>query len=832
MAGQRQIWPGMFSCQEISKNGSDSIQKLELSVHKRKETIHIHLFGGGLLAMSDIFHKLVWNYRNTKNIINMIKRLTIAFAAMLLCLYASAQGFGGPHYPSPIVHPDNTVTFNLNAPQAKNVRISAQFAPKADMQRLDNGVWTITLGPVTPDIYPYCFEVDGIAVMDPQNPEWFPNEKFKNSLLDVRGDKPLAHELRSVPHGKVDYVNYYSETMGVYGNAIVYTPPTYDKNPDKKYPVFYLISGTTDTEEVYFKVGRMNLILDNLIAEGKAKEMIIVLPYGNPSKYFPAGTFDFTKGDVFSKDLLNDLMPYVEANYRTLNDRDSRAIGGFSRGGNQGLAFGLSNLDKFSYLCSYSSFTSKDIPGVYDKAKKTNKKINLFWLGVGTDDFLYGNAKEYAEFLDSKGIRNIQEYTTGMFGHTWMNARYFLTETFPLLFNKEASKAAMDQASKDKPKKVKKVEDKPEVPAAKPDQQRLTPEVMARLFPPGVVSPEYNKDGSVTFRVLAPDAEKVELECQMFEGTRLMTKGDRGVWEVTMTPEVPDIYPYSFIIDGTKIADPENMNIFPNEGYKASLADIKAAQPDPQDLQDVPHGKVTYTYYTSNAVGFDRPVCIYTPAGYDPAGTEKYPVLYLIHGMTDTYETWFKVGKVNNILDNLIAAGLAKKMIVVMPYANPYPEMMLRGMAKAYNALDTQLTTKEFTESVVPFIEANYNVLTDADNRAIAGFSLGGRQTLACGLGNPDMFHYVCAFAPAIFGPEIKANFENGTYADASKINDSLKLVWLSCGTSDFLYQSSLALEKEMVERDIDHKTMYPGGGHTWMNCRDYLIEVAKLLFK
>ena len=175
----------------------------------------------------------------------MIKRLTITLAAMIMCLYASAQGFGGPQYPSPIVHPDNTVTFNLNAPQAKNVKISAQFAPKADMQRLDNGVWTITLGPVTPDIYPYCFEVDGIAVM--------------------------AHELRSVPHGKVDYVNYYSETMGVYGNAIVYTPPTYDKNPDKKYPVFYLISGTTDTEEVYFKVGRMNLILDNLIAEERPR---------------------------------------------------------------------------------------------------------------------------------------------------------------------------------------------------------------------------------------------------------------------------------------------------------------------------------------------------------------------------------------------------------------------------------------------------------------------------------------------------------------------------------------------------------------------------------
>ena len=760
----------------------------------------------------------------------------LAIIAVLIPAMAQPQRGGrpaGPSSASPIVNPDNTVTFNLNAPEAKSVIISAQFAPKTEMQRRDDGVWTITLGPVAPDIYPYCFEVDGIAVMDPQNPDWFPNEGFKNSMVDVRGSQPMDHAVKSVPHGKVDYVNYYSETLGLHGNAIVYTPPTYDRNLDQKYPVFYLISGTTDTEEVYFKVGKMNLILDNLIAEGKAKEMIIVLPYGNPSKYYPAGTNTFAMGDLFSKDLLNDLMPYVEANYRTINDRENRAIGGFSRGGNQGLAFGLTNLDKFSYLCSYSSFTSMNLPDVYDNAKKTNKKINLFWLGVGTDDFLYGNAKEYAEFLDSRGIRNVQEYTTGKFGHTWMNARYFLSQTFPLLFNKEASAEAMSKSAAVKPKGKKAPAPVPAKPAAPArDGQRLTPELMAKLFPPGVVSPEYNADGSATFRVLAPDAEKVEFECQMFEGVKPMTKGERGVWSVTVKPDQPDIYPYSFIIDGTKIADPNNMEIFPNEGYKASLADVKGPEPDFQDLQKVPHGKVSYTWYTSNAVGFDRPVCIYTPPGYDPASDKKYPVLYLIHGMTDTYETWFKVGKVNNILDNLIAKGLAKPMIVVMPYANPYPEMMLRGLAKMYNPMDTKLTTEEFTESVVPFIEANYKVLTDADNRAIAGFSLGGRQTLACGLGNPDMFHYVCAFAPAIFGPEISANFENGTYAPAAEINEKMNLVWLSCGTSDFLYQSSLQLEKNFKERGIEHKTMYPGGGHTWMNCRDYITAVAQLLFK
>ena len=752
-----------------------------------------------------------------------------ALASLALCISASAQM--GPQTPSTVVNPDNTVTFSISAPQAKNVKISAQFAPKQDMVKGENGVWSITLGPVAPDIYPYCFEVDGIGVMDPQCPDWFPNEGFKNSMIDIRGEEPMDHDLQSVPHGKVNYVNYHSKTLGLFGNAIIYTPPTYDKQTDRRYPVFYLISGTTDTEEVYFKVGKMNLILDNLIAQGKAKEMIIVLPYGNPAKYNPAETFDFTKGDQFSKDLLNDLMPYVEANYRTLNDRDSRAIGGFSRGGNQGLSFGLNNLDKFSYLCSYSSFTSMNIPSVYDKAKKTNKQINLFWLGCGTDDFLYGNAKEYMEFLDSKGIENIQYFTSDKMGHTWMNARHFLSQTFPLLFDKEASAKAMKEAQAAKPKTARKAAE-PAAPAAKPGQQRLTPEVMARLFPKGIISPDYNKDGSVTFRLRAPQAEKVELECQMFEGTRPMTKDDEGVWSVNVTPHEPDIYPYAFIVDGTKIADPENMHIFPNEGFKSSLADVKGPQPHWQDLQDVPHGKISYTYYTSKAVGFDRPVLVYTPAGYDPASSEKYPVLYLIHGMTDTHETWFKVGKINNILDNLIAAGLAKKMIVVMPYANPYPEMIRRGQAKMYNPMDTELTTKEFTESVVPFIEANYNVLTDADSRAIAGFSLGGRQTLACGLGNPDKFHYVCAFAPAVFGPEISGNFENGTYAKADKLNESLKLLWLSCGTSDFLYQSSLQLENNLKDRGIRYTTMYPGGGHTWMNCRDYITEVCKLLFQ
>ena len=200
--------------------------------------------------------------------------------------------------------------------------------------------------------------------------------------------------------------------------------------------------------------------------------------------------------------------------------------------------------------------------------------------------------------------------------------------------------------------------------------------------------------------------------------------------------------------------------------------------------------------------------------------------------MTDTYETWFKVGNMNHILDNLIAQGKAKRMIVVMPYANPYPELMLQGKAKEYDAIDTKRIVDEIVKDVIPYVEQNYNVLADADHRAIAGFSLGGRQTLATGLGNPDLFHYVAAYAPAIFGNEYETNFTNGTYAPVNELKSKLKLMWLGTGRDDFLIQASRGLDNYMTQQGLTHTFYNPGGGHTWMNCRDYLELTVKELFK
>ena len=206
----------------------------------------------------------------------LIRRIGLFWVLFGLYLGALGQPPRGPLVVSPQVNADKSVTFRYLAPQAKDVQLSAQFekAP-VPMTKDAQGIWSVTLGPVKPDIYPYSFRVDGVTVMDPANVAFFPNERFKASLVDVPGDTPLIHAMRDVPHGSINY-EYYPSITGTTGSLVVYTPPGYDQSTSKKYPVYYLISGTTDTEETFFKVGKTNLILDNLIAQGKAKPMITI----------------------------------------------------------------------------------------------------------------------------------------------------------------------------------------------------------------------------------------------------------------------------------------------------------------------------------------------------------------------------------------------------------------------------------------------------------------------------------------------------------------------------------------------------------------------------
>ena len=335
---------------------------------------------------------------------------------------------------------------------------------------------------------------------------------------------------------------------------------------------------------------------------------------------------------------------------------------------------------------------------------------------------------------------------------------------------------------------------------------------------PSISSPEVSADNKITFRYYSKTAKKVSVNGEFQAGFFPLKKDSSGVWSVTVGPIAPDIYPYNFVVDSVQVADPNNTAIFANERFKRSIVDVRGSTPLIHSLQNVPHGKLSYILYNSKTLKTTRQMLVYTPPGFDVNGTVKYPVLYLIHGGSDTEETWTKVGRANLIADNLIAQGKTKPMIIVMPYANVRPAPMPDF-------------TKDVINDIIPYVEANYPVLTDSKNRAIAGFSVGGGQTLNIGLTNTDKFAYVSSYAPYTATEEFQKNFTNWSL-DAAKINKDLKLFTISVGKDDFLYESVKQNLKMFDEKKVKVKSYIVTGGHTWMNCKKYLATTLQEIFK
>ncbi|MDL2213204.1 esterase [Bacteroides sp. OttesenSCG-928-N06] len=370
--------------------------------------------------------------------IKSIQRAMTICLALLSCALMQAQSnpWNNP-VTSPVVSPDGNVTFSIQAPHAKTVELEGQFMEgKKPMTKDDNGIWSITVKIETPDIYPYSFFVNDVQVSDPSNILIFPNERYKASLLEMPGNALYA--VNDVPHGRMTYCTYKSDVLNMHRPLIVYTPAEYETS-GKDYPVLYLVSGTTDTEETWFKVGRLNTILDNLIAEGKAEPMIVVMPYGYMMGGTPMPTSPSAAGmyGVFANEMTQCIIPFVESNYRVKAEADSRAIAGFSRGGGQSLFTALSHLDKFAWLASYSAHLTPQVLDTHfgqymENPALLNKGLKLLWFGVGTDDFLYQDVVRNLEHFNRKKITYKSLITEG--GHTWMNARTYLAETLQLFF--------------------------------------------------------------------------------------------------------------------------------------------------------------------------------------------------------------------------------------------------------------------------------------------------------------------------------------------------------------------------------------------------------------
>ena len=349
--------------------------------------------------------------------------------------------------------------------------------------------------------------------------------------------------------------------------------------------------------------------------------------------------------------------------------------------------------------------------------------------------------------------------------------------------------------------------------------------------PAPLVSPEVHTDGGVTFRFRAPNAQEVKLDREGAEPVPML-KDDQGVWSVTTPPLAPDYYGYSFDADGARMLDPSNHLLVPNLLTPGNAVHVPGPLSLPWELNGVPHGEIHHHFYKSAVAADDRDYYVYTPAGYDPAAKKTYPVLYLLHGFSDDASGWTAVGHANVILDNLIAQGKAKPMIVVMPLGYGTMEFPQLGWGAWSHTEMRDINFKKFGEAllteVMPRVEAEYRIAKDRNSHAIAGLSMGGSESLLTGLNNLDKFSWVGAFSSG----GIPDDFEKDFPALDAKANQQLHLLWIACGTEDRLITVNRSLREWLKTKGVQHTDIETPGMHAWMVWRRNLSEFAPLLFR
>jgi enterochelin esterase family protein len=359
-----------------------------------------------------------------------------------------------------------------------------------------------------------------------------------------------------------------------------------------------------------------------------------------------------------------------------------------------------------------------------------------------------------------------------------------------------------------------------------------------------VISPEILEDNTVIFRLKAPEATLVKLGGTMNSDFSLleMKKTDEGIFEIKIGPIKPDMYVYTFNVDGVTTLDPVNNVVVRDGSHIESRLMVPGKLTDLYDVKDVPHGKVSSVWYPAKTLEMNRRCMIYTPPGYDQS-KESYPVLYLLHGAGGDEEAWISRGRANYILDNLIDQGKAKPMIIVIPNGNASATsapgetpLSLRlqqdkGAMAAAGAMTGEKIPECLVNDLIPFVEENYRVKANPENRALAGLSMGGYQTQKTSNLYPEEFKYIGVMSMGLYSMFGNYNKEEHITQIKALEEANPKLYWVGCGKTDFLYQSVVELRKFYDEIEFEYTYRESEGGHSWNNWRLYLSELAPLLF-
>jgi enterochelin esterase-like enzyme len=702
--------------------------------------------------------------------------------------HPSPYNFSNVQYPR--IESDLRVTFQLKAPDAKKVQVSIANVP-FDMLKGNDGVWTYTSGPQAPGYHNYWMIVDGAVVLDPGTQTFIGYSHMCNAF-EVPEAGVDYYAAKDVPHGNVLIKSYFAKTTHTLRHIFVYTPPGYETSPSVRYPVLYLQHGGGEDERVWIEMGRTHEILDNLIAAGKAKPMIVVMetsavggeargagqgaganrgagPGGGPGAAAGAGRGPALTlpagGGAYGQLMINDLIPWVDRNFRTRTDKDHRAMAGLSMGGVMTAAVTMVNLDKFSYIGLFSGGTAAgfgaggpgspvpiadppplpttlDLKTIYSGAMadpaEFNKNVKVFFFSTGTLPPLENPEAltRHQELLKAAGITNSYLYISPGTSHEWQTWRRSLYTFAPLLFGEDSA------------------------PRPAPRAGGPPPQGRGNAAPPGARGAA-GRGGLGGPIELGPDDK----------------------------PAFPD----------------------PPAGFNV-------------ERNNVPHGELTMVEYDSKTVGTRRNMLVYTPPGYSSA--RKYPVIYLLHGIGGDETEWRRLCHPENIFDNLLAEGKIQPMIAVMP--NGRAQVNDRAEGNVYGGSDAFANFEyDLLKDVIPAIEARYPVYTNRENRALAGLSMGGGQTLNFGLAHLDTFAWLGGFSSA---PNTKPPAE--LVPDPAAAREKLKLLWVACGNKDGLIRISQGVHNYLKEKGVPHVWHVDSNAHDGTEWANNLYLFVQRIFK
>ncbi|MCQ2522886.1 MAG: enterochelin esterase [Lachnospiraceae bacterium] len=760
--------------------------------------------------------------------------------------FEERDGFPYIHYvddePAARLEENGDVSFAMYAPTANEVTVCGFGGTMGNepisLDKCDDGYFRKRVSGLKSGFLYHRWFVDGVQVMNPTGGFVYGCFGVTN-FIEIPNEKSDFWYLKDVDHGDVSIHTYVSCENNHFKQCYVYTPPKYNENSDKKYPVCYILHGVGEAETGWVWNGKINFIMDNLLSEEKCSEMIIVVCCGYSFK--DGENTVFFPGD-FGAELTNSVIPYIESNFRVKKGRNNRALAGLSLGSAQAIQIVSRFQNLFAHLGVFSGMRDIEADVILKQNDSLPMKTVLMTAGAaetGLDEV----QKPYTDKFLKLGVNSDQRCYEGH--HEWHVWRESFRDFASMIFKADSVSEAKVESllgtyEDDEPSWEYK---EPVLSKEKMDYQTFNQHIS--MFDPiykglifdfdeaGRPAGRYfddhhgveiidSKEGKARFYIKAGNAKTVEVDIWGMDKFSLAKEADSDWWTAEVSGIEKGFHYYWSVINGVNTVD---ANAPVGYGGFRCVNYLEMPEDDFEEykLRQVPHGNVHLNYYKSQETGRIKLCYVYTPNGYDPNSDKRYPVLYLQHGGGEDETGWIWQGKLCNIADNLIASGKMKEMIVVMNAGYAFPE----GGNWHHSMSDF---IKEIPSSTVAFIDSHYKTIPDKDHRAMAGLSMGAMQSQKITMDNPDVFSFAGLFSGSLTIKDDEVDYSD-VLLNPEVFNERYKLLFVAVGQQEGMYEVTVKNEQQVLAAGCKIETFEGYGYHDWTFWRHCLVNFLPKLF-